>query len=158
VRVGLIRGAKQSPRVVRVYHHEPAYMSIWWPVLSALRQELRTAPDVHLAALFGRPAVALDPCGDEPLMVYLELPADRYLRSKEVGERLERAAARPVTFVHARLRHMSPNDIPPPWLLDLVRHGRPIVNRSRHWASLRNQRRCLSLERNLIATAAAPPA
>jgi len=53
---GLVRGTRTSARRYETSLREEAYLRRHWPLLRALRDALRTEPNIRLAVLFGSQA------------------------------------------------------------------------------------------------------
>jgi predicted nucleotidyltransferase len=112
---------------------EEAYLRAHWPLLRALRDALRTEPNVRLAILFGSQATgAATARSDVDLLVAL---ADGSAsRVAELAGRVERRVGRTVQFVRLEDAERSPL-----LLADVLERGRVLVDREGHWQELQPQ-------------------
>jgi predicted nucleotidyltransferase len=130
---GLIRGERVSPRRFQVTLREESYLRTHWELLRALRAALRTEPNVRLAVLFGSTATGSDDEGsDVDVLVALQ---DRGVRRVvELAERLSRALAREVQLVR-----LSDAQASPALMLEVLQHGRVLVDRDDLWSGLQKR-------------------
>jgi len=110
---------------------EEGYLSRAWPLLSALRQALRTEPGLDAAILFGSVAR-----GDDSADSDIDL-AVRFRRAlsgagPRLADRLERRLGRPVQVIDLAAAERASAVL----VSEIVRDGRPLVDRSGEWASL----------------------
>jgi predicted nucleotidyltransferase len=130
---GLIHGERTSPRRFHTSMREEAYLRAHWPLLRALRDALRTEPNVRLAVLFGSQAVGTATAGsDVDLLVAVADPSAS--RMAELGGRLERRVARSVQLVR-----LEEAERVPALMSDALEHGRVLVDREGRWHELRPQ-------------------
>jgi predicted nucleotidyltransferase len=142
---GLVRGERVSPRRFQITFREEAYLRGHWELLRTLRAALRTEPNVRLAVLFGSIAMGSDhERSDVDLLVVLHDPGVG--RLAELGERLARRTGREVQLVR-----LSEAQSAPVLLVDVIDHGRVLVDRDDLWSGLvatapRWRRRARSVE------------
>ncbi len=131
---GLIRGERTSPRRFRTSLREEAYLRAQWPLLRALRDVLRTEPNVRLAILFGSQATgtATDR-SDVDLLVALVDPSAS--RVAELTARLERRMSRDVQLVRLQDAERTPV-----LMADVLAGGRVLIDRDGCWPQLQSER------------------
>lgn len=128
---GLIRGERLSERRFKTSLREESYLRSHWGLLRALRQALRTEPNVRLAVLFGSLAKGEESeFSDVDLLVVLrdETAGDVAGLSARLGERM----GRDVQLVLLEAVERSPA-----LMLDALNDGRVLVDRDGVWARLR---------------------
>lgn len=127
---GLVRGERVSPRRFRITFREEAYLRGHWELLRALRAALRTEPNVRLAVLFGSTATGSDhERSDVDVLVVLHDPAVGRLAG--LAERLSRRIGREMQLVRLSEAQRSPV-----LMVDVIDHGRVLVDRDDLWSSL----------------------
>lgn len=127
---GLVRGERLSPRRFRITFREEAYLRSHWGMLRALRAALRTEPNVRLAVLFGSMATGKDDeHSDVDVLVVLHDPDVK--RLAELAERLSRRIGREMQLVR-----LSDAQTSPVLMLDVIDHGRVLVDRDDLWSGL----------------------
>jgi predicted nucleotidyltransferase len=127
---GLVRGERVSPRRFQVTFREEAYLRGHWELLRALRAALRTEPNVRLAVLFGSTAIGSDNAlSDVDVMVVLHDTGVG--RLAELAERLSRRIGR-----EAQLVRLSEAQSSPVLMVDVIDHGRVLVDRDDLWSYL----------------------
>ena len=127
---GLVRGERISPRRFQITFREEAYLRGHWELLRSLRAALRTEPNVRLAVLFGSIATGSDhERSDVDLLVALNDPSVG--RLAELGERLARRIGREVQLVR-----LSEAQASPVLMVDVIDHGRVLVDRDDLWSGL----------------------
>jgi predicted nucleotidyltransferase len=129
---GLVRGERVSPRRFRITFREEAYLRSHWELLRALRSALRTEPNVRLAVLFGSTATGSDDeRSDVDVLVALNDPGVG--RLAELAGRLSRSIDREMQLVR-----LSEAQSSPVLMVDVIDHGRVLVDRDDRWAGLRD--------------------
>jgi predicted nucleotidyltransferase len=127
---GLVRGERISPRRFRITLREEAYLRSHWGLLRALRAALRTEPNVRLAVLFGSTATGSDDeRSDVDVLVVLDDPDVG--RMAELAERLSRRLGREMQLVR-----LSEVQTSPVLMVDVIDHGRVLVDRDDLWSGL----------------------
>lgn len=114
---------------------EEGYLLRTWPLLSALRQALRNEPGLDAAILFGSVARGDDTAGSD-----VDL-AVRFRRARpgdgpRLANRLERRVGRSVQVIDLAAAERDSAVL----LSEIVRDGRPLVDRSGEWAALLGRR------------------
>jgi predicted nucleotidyltransferase len=140
---GLIRTVSRSARRIEVSFAEGRYVEAHWAILSSLLRALRTRHNVRLAVVYGSTARGDDrPDSDVDLLVSFRHEEAHTAASlagtltEEIGREVH------VTSLEAALRS-------PPLLLDIVREGRPLVDRDGEWPGLKDAE--LRIERQAAA-------
>jgi predicted nucleotidyltransferase len=102
-----------------------------WPLLSTLRDALRTEPNVRLAVLFGSQATGAAVAGsDVDVLVVLSDPSAA--RLAELSGRVERRLDRDVQFVRIEEAERAPV-----LMSAALSDGRVLVDREGRWPELR---------------------
>lgn len=142
---GLIRGRRVSPRRFETTMREEEYLRQHWPLLRDARAALRTEPNVRLGVLFGSQATGrAAPSSDVDVLVVLEDAT--VTKVAELTARLEDRLEREVQLVRIEDAIESPA-----LMVDLLEHGRVLVDRGGRWDELQKQRE------NWTSRAAAEP-
>lgn len=128
--LGMLHARRPSPNKVAVSQAEEHYLLDHWPLLSTLRQALRTEPNVRLAVLYGSVAR-----GDEHLESDIDILVvlrneSLHTRMGLVG-RLEEIMGRRVQLVTLVEAEGSPL-----LLADVIRDGRVLADREGNWPRL----------------------
>jgi predicted nucleotidyltransferase len=135
VGAGLIHARRPSPRRLSVSEQERTWVRSHWPLVGQLLAVLRTEPNVPLGVLFGSVARGADVEGisDVDLLVGLRRPAPGALDA--LRKRLDGQLQASVELVplQAALRD-------PVLLSEVLRDGRPLVDRAGVWPGLQAQR------------------
>jgi len=131
---GLLRGRRPTPRSSELAAGEIGYLRANWPLLSGLREALRTERSVRLAVLIG--SAARGELGENSdVDVLVRLAGVDWRARDRLRERLSRAAGRPVDLVALEAAHAAP------LLLDAaLRDGRVLVDRDDEWPALLSAR------------------
>lgn len=137
---GALRAGRLGPRRLWLASGEREYLRAYWPLLSALRQALRTEHRVRLAVLYGSLARGdADEGSDLDLLV--SLADDRLSAGYELATRLQRVSARRVDV--ARLERVEAKA---PLLLDRVLdEGRVLIDRDGQWDRLCESRSLIAV-------------
>lgn len=129
-----MRARRPSPRTVEIGAAERVYLRGYWSTLAQLRTALRTEPGVRAAVLFGSLARGDDRAeSDVDLLVELRGPA--LTARLDLRRRLETAAGRRVQLVETRSAERSPL-----LLAEIIRDGRPLVDRIGVWPAFQSRR------------------
>jgi len=127
---GLVHGERVSPRRFRIAFREEAYLRSHWGLLKSLRAALRTEPNVRLAVLFGSTAIGSDDeRSDVDVLVVLQDPGVG--RLAELAERLSLRIGREMQLVR-----LSEAQTSPVLMVDVIDHGRVLVDRDDLWSGL----------------------
>lgn len=128
---GMVHCERLSPRRRYVSDAEARYATGHWPLLSALRQALRTERGVRLAVVYGSVARG-DDTPDSDLDLLVSLAEDRPDAAVKLAVRLERALGREVDV--ARLNRVE--QAAPLLLLQAIEEGRVVLDRDGEWSAL----------------------
>ncbi|MGD0453628.1 MAG: nucleotidyltransferase domain-containing protein [Solirubrobacteraceae bacterium] len=132
---GLIRAQRPSSRRLSLSDQEMKWVGSHWPLVGQLLAVLRTEPNVELCVLFGSVARGADVQGasDIDLLVELRRPSPGALEALRLrlNERLN--ANVELVPLQAALRD-------PGLLYEVLRDGRPLVDRAEAWPGLQEQR------------------
>ncbi len=132
VQQGLLRGHRPSPRTLDLQLAERVYARRAWPLLSSLREALRTEPAVSTAVLFGSRARGDDhPLSDIDLLVHLRGDVDPH----EIATRLSERGGHRVQVVLLEDARQKPL-----LLAEIIREGRVLVDRDGTWPALLAER------------------
>lgn len=122
---GLIRAERRSPRTVDIPMAERAYLRQMWPLLSGLRQTLRTEPGVRLAVLFGSHARGdAHRSSDVDLLVNLRDGTDRSALASRLAHRVG---------LQVHLAMFEDAERMPLLFRAVLSEGRVVVDRDRVW-------------------------
>jgi|SRR5271166_1079968 len=131
-REGLVRGERISPRRFRTTLREENYLRRSWPLLRALREALRTEPNLQLAVLFGSTAAGSDDDRSD-LDILVTATDPRIGRLADAAERVSRRLGRDVQLVRLEDAEASP------LLMDeIINHGRVLIDRGDRWPAIRD--------------------
>ncbi len=130
----LIRARRPSSRRLVVSEEETAWVRLHWSLVGRLRGALRTEPNLELAVLFGSLARgdAVAGISDVDLLVELRRPFPGALEALRL--RLSRQLPAEVQIVPLKAARSNPR-----LLTEVLRDGRPLVDRERSWPRLRTQ-------------------
>lgn len=136
----LIRARRPSPNKLEIAPEERDYVVGHWSLLQDLVSALRTEPSVEAAILYGSTARGDDDeSSDVDLLVALR--PDTQLRPRDLRMRLESVVGRDVDVVALDQAVADPSH-----MLDVLRDGRPLVDRGGQWARLRRKRSAFAHE------------
>jgi predicted nucleotidyltransferase len=128
---GALRASRLGPRRLWLAAGEREYLRAYWPLLSALRQALRTEHRVRLAVLYGSLARG-DADGGSDLDLLVSFADDRLSAGYELATRLQRVSAR-----HVDVARLEQVEAKAPLLLDRVLdEGRVLIDRDGQWNRL----------------------
>ncbi len=132
---GLIHARRTSPRRLVLTDSESEWVRAHWELIGRLRAVLRTEPNVALAVLFGSMARGDDVPGSSDVDLFVAL------RSASPGA---------LAALHARLTERLRQDVQlvsldtarhdPRLMSEVLRDGRPLVDRGGMWTQLQEQR------------------
>ena len=132
---GLIHGQRVSERRFKMTLREEAYLRTHWPLLRSLRGSLRTEPNVRAAVLFGSVAVGRETeRSDVDLLVWLRESSATAVAA--LSHRLSDRIGRELQLVRVQDAERSPA-----LMLDVLEHGRVLVDRDQRWPALLASRR-----------------
>lgn len=131
---GLIRARRPSSRRLLLSEEEATWVRLHWSSVGRLRSALRTEPNLDLAVLFGSAARGDDVEGasDLDLLVGLRRPLPGALEALRL--RLSRQLPVAVQLVPVEAVRRNPR-----LLSEVLRDGRPLVDREQSWSRLRAQ-------------------
>jgi predicted nucleotidyltransferase len=130
---GLLRGRRIVPRQLEISSEEESYLKSHWALLRELKAALRTERDVRLAVLFGSTAIGEDlPESDVDLLISHRCSDQR--RQAGLRLRLRRALGKPVHLVSLEQADASPS-----LFADVLREGRPLIDRDGLWGTLQER-------------------
>ena len=128
---GTLRAARPSPRTLRLALSERQYARRNWPLLSQLRQALRTEHNVRLAVLFGSAARGTDTAGSD-VDVLVGLRDADLRRVVDLSAKLTALAGRAVDVVRLEDARVEPS-----FLDEVATDGRVLIDRDAQWPALR---------------------
>jgi predicted nucleotidyltransferase len=146
---GWVRASRPSPRKLEIGPDERVYLRNYWGTLSDLRDVLRTEPSVGAAVLFGSMARG-DAHGQSDIDLLVDLRATSPGVRLGVRRRLEEATGRSVQLLPLRAAKNSPL-----LFAEILKEGRPLVDRERLWPSLQLMRSSVERAAKLEARARA---
>lgn len=131
---GLIRAQRPSSRRLLIPAEETTWVRRHWALIARLRAALRTEPNVELAVLFGSHASGDDVAGasDVDLLVALRSASPGVLEALRL--RLNRQLPVEVQLVPLEAVRRNPR-----LLSEILRDGRPLVDREQAWPGLQTQ-------------------
>lgn len=137
---GALRALRPTARTLTLPLSERQYIRRKWPMLSTLREALRTEQNVRFALLFGSMATGKDtPTSDIDLLVDLrDASLDRLV---DLSSKLTSIVGRPVDVLRLEDVEADPTMFP-----NALADGRVLVDREGRWSRLQEQR--TSLERS----------
>lgn len=144
---GTLRGSRPSSRKVCLPLAERRYVRRSWATLASVRSALRTERNVRLAVLFGSTARGTDK-RDSDLDVLVHLCDSRLERVVDLSLKLTRLTGRSADIVR-----LADAEREPSLLLDIVTHGRVLVDRDGLWSTLLAGESRLRRKTHRLATA-----
>ncbi len=132
---GLIRAHRPSSRRLSLSEQEMAWVRSRWLLVGRLLAALRTEPNVELCVLFGSVARGTDVVGvsDVDLLIDLRRPSPGALEA--LRQRLEEQLHATIELIPLKGALRDPG-----LLSEILRDGRPLVDRGEVWPGLRAQR------------------
>lgn len=127
---GTLRGARSSPRRLRLSTLEKEYVRRQWSLLAQLRAALRTEHNVRFALLFGSSARGED-SQESDIDLLVEMRDSSLVRVVDLELKLEGLAGREVDVLSVEDAEAAPL-----LFAEALREGRVIVDRERRWAEL----------------------
>lgn len=127
---GTLRARRPSPRKLEMGLAEREYVRRNWSLLSALREALRTEPNVRFALLFGSTAVGTDTL-DSDIDVLVDLRDASFERLVDLGTKLKEILGRYVDLVE--LEEAQSDQA---FMAHVVAEGRVLVDREDLWTVL----------------------
>ncbi len=137
VNEGLLRAKRPSPRRLEMAVGEKRYVRHAWPLLSSLREALRTEGNVRLALLFGSTARGDDTEASD-LDLLVEMRDGSMERVADLSAKLEELTGR-----HVEVLPLSSAEANPGLLANAIAEGRLLVDRDARWAALRGRKSVL---------------
>ena len=136
---GALRAVRPTARTLALPLSERRYVRRKWPLLSSLREALRTEQNVRFALLFGSAATGSDtPASDVDVLVDLrDASLDRVV---DLSSKLTTIIGRRVDVL--RLQDV---DAEPSFLAQVVADGRVLVDREGRWSRLQRRESSLGL-------------
>jgi predicted nucleotidyltransferase len=133
---GLIRAQRPSARRLLLPDPEAAWIQSHWPLIGRLLAALRTEPNLQLVALFGSVSRGdeVRDVSDVDLVVELRHPHPGALEA--LHGRLNEHVKPEVQLVPLRVVQRDPH-----LFTEVLRDGRPLVDRSGQWPALQAQAR-----------------
>jgi predicted nucleotidyltransferase len=145
---GLIRARRPSSRRLSLVDPETAWVRSHWPLVGQLLAALRTEPNVELAVLFGSVARGTDvtDVSDLDLLIGLRRPFPGALEA--LRQRVDRHLQSDVQLVPLQTATRDPQ-----LLAEVLRDGRPLVDRADAWPRLQAQREQTQAQADLASRA-----
>lgn len=131
---GLLHGRLLVAGKLELPEQERRYASSHWGLLAGMKKALRTERDVRLAVLYGSTAVGEDHSGSDLDLLVLRRSTSMRARAA-LSLRLSRSLCKPVHLVDLGQAEASPG-----LLADVLREGRPLLDRDGLWAALLERR------------------
>jgi predicted nucleotidyltransferase len=132
---GLIHTRRPSPRRLSLPDSEAAWVRSHWPLVGQLLAVLRTEPNLQLAVLFGSVARGDDVQGASDVDLLVELRRSHAAALHALRRRLGERVGREVQLVPLQAARRDPH-----LLAEVLRDGRPLVDRGHVWSQLQAQR------------------
>jgi predicted nucleotidyltransferase len=128
---GALHGVRPTARTLALSLSERRYIRRKWPLLSRLREALRTEQNVRFALLFGSTATGSDAPGSD-VDVLVDLRDASLDRMVDLSSKLTKIVGRRID-----LTRLQDAEAEPAFLLNIVAEGRVLVDREKRWARLR---------------------
>jgi predicted nucleotidyltransferase len=135
VRGGLIRARRPSSHRLSISEVETAWVRFHWPLVGQLLAALRTEPNVELAVLFGSVARGTDVAGVSDVDLLVELRRSSPGVIDALRRRLDERVQAKVELLPLEAARRDPM-----LLYEVLRDGRPLVDRGGIWPELQAQR------------------
>ncbi len=133
--VGLIHAERPSSRRIVLSESEVGWVRSRWPVVSGLLAALRTEPNVELAVLFGSVARDAEAADGSDIDILVE-PRRQFPGALDaLHTRIADALGSDVELVPMRSAERDPH-----LLAEILRDGRPLVDRGDLWPALQKER------------------
>lgn len=132
---GLIRNRRPSPRRLSLSDSETAWVRSHWQLVGPLLSFLRTEPNLELAVLFGSVARGDDVPGVSDVDLLVGLRRSDHSHLQALRRRLDERLRFEVQVVPLQAAQRDPR-----LLAEVLRDGRPLVDRGCLWPQLRAQR------------------
>ncbi len=131
---GLIRAQRPSSRRLLLSDQEAEWVRRHWPLVAQLRSALRTEPNLELAVLFGSAARGDDVAETSDVDLLVELRRSHPGALEALRVRLSGQLADRVQIVPLDAARRNPR-----LLAEILRDGRPLVDRERSWPRMQAQ-------------------
>lgn len=135
---GALRATRPTPRTLELPLSERQFVRRSWPLLSTLRNVLRTESNVRFAMLFGSTARGQDRATSD-LDLLVDMGDSDFERVVDLSEKLSEATGRSVDLVR-----LDDAESDPALLADWIAEGRVVVDREQRWRRLRRRRPTLA--------------
>jgi predicted nucleotidyltransferase len=132
---GLIHARRAGARRLSLPDSETAWVRSHWPLVGQLLAVLRTEPNLQLAVLFGSVARGDDVQGVSDVDLLVELRRPRAAALPALRRRLGERVGREVQLVPLGAARRDPR-----LLAEVLRDGRPLVDRGHIWPQLQARR------------------
>jgi predicted nucleotidyltransferase len=130
---GLLHGRRIIPRQLEISSEEQRYLTSHWALLSELKGALRTERDVRLAVLFGSAATGEDLADSDVDLLISRRSSDQR------GQARLRVRLRCALDKHVHLVSLDQAKFFPSLLADVLREGRPLIDRDGLWGALQER-------------------
>lgn len=130
---GLIESRNPTGRGIELPMSEELYLKRHWALLSQLKGALRTERDVRLAVLFGSTARGDDRSDSDIDVMVLRHSSSQRMRAA-LSVRLRHSLERSAHLIDLEQAQESSM-----LLADILREGRPLLDREQLWTALRGQ-------------------
>lgn len=137
---GALRGARPSPRRFVLSPGEESYLLRAWPLISSLREALRTERNVRLAVLYGSRARGDHHEGSD-VDILVDLVDGSTSRQLALADRLEKAVGKPVQLLEIGAARRAPL-----LLAAALDDGRVLIDRAEAWAALQAERSAIAAD------------